>query len=618
MRCATCHEEVAIVSNFCPFCGSPLAAVNHAHLEGIRLFCEGAYEAASAKLQFARAIDPADPAVAKDLAHALLHAGHTGKASKIYAEILRSHLHYADASFNYALLMMNSRDMTTARSLLRSVTENSRIDFYPGRFYLGLLYPTLNSFLSDVFLYLGQIEMELLRSDEATGLLHLAVEKNAQQVSAYIALGDLGMQQRNYAEAIERYSTAMTLQPLGDEIAELHLKLGMAYQQTDDIAEAIKEFRWVLQRDPHSIAALENLNRIYEQQGGQREEAGQVLSGAAIEGASPIFGLSVSGRSADDSILTIGNTPEMRRVMRHARIAAASDSTVLVIGENGTGKELIARTIVQNSPRRDRPFVTINCAAIPEALLESDLFGHERGAFTDAKSQKKGRFETAHMGTIFLDEIGELSPALQVKLLRVLQEREFNRVGGNEVVKVDVRVIAATNRILEQLISRGLFREDLFYRLNVVPIHIPPLRERRDDIPLLVDYFLQKLRKLDPKHVVRFSPEEMELFMEHNWPGNVRELENMVERAVVMGTQSGLFLQELTKLRRTHSPRHTPAPGDDVPEITLDALEHEHIQRVMRKVGGNQKRAADILGINQSTLWRKLRRMSAEKPPAES
>lgn len=613
MLCGNCHEEVAIVSNYCPFCGTALVVVNQRHVEAIRLFCEGEYEAAAAKLQFARAASPNDSSVAKDLAHALLHAGKTDLAAEIYAHVVGEHRQYADVNFNYALLLMNSNNLTAARDLLQLIIGSSRVDFYPGRFYLGLMYPTLGSFMSDVYLYLGLIEKDLLRPDRAMQLLRLSVEKNPRQVTAYVALGDVSMQERNYGDAVEKYMTAMTLNPLGDEIADLHLKLGMAYRQTDNTAEAVKEFRWVLQRDPTNITALENLNILYEQMGENRPAQSTLHQGSAHEGASPIFELSASPDSGmGERIQIIGGTMEMRRVMRHARLAAASDATVLITGEHGTGKELIARAIVYNSPRNEKPFVTVNCAAIPEPLLESDLFGHEKGSFTGASGQKHGRFEIANHGTIFLDEIGDLSPSMQVKLLRVIQEREFNRVGGNEVLKVDIRVIAATNRNLEEAIKQGQFREDLFYRLNVLPIHIPPLRERRDDISLLVNYFLDKFRKRHPKAVISFSPEEMELFVEYNWPGNVRELENMIERAVVMGTQSGAFLQELTKMKRPAPSKGTQEQETASADMTLEALEQQHILRVLRRTHGNQKQAADILGINQSTLWRKLKRYGIE------
>lgn len=234
----------------------------------------------------------------------------------------------------------------------------------------------------------------------------------------------------------------------------------------------------------------------------------------------------------------IGTSSKMQEVYKIIERVAASNATVLIRGESGTGKELVARAIHYNSPRAQKQFIAVSCAALPETLLESELFGHEKGSFTGATGQKIGRFELAHQGTLFLDEVPEISPAVQVKLLRALQEREFERVGGTKTVKVDVRLIAATNRDLEQLVADGVFRADLYYRLQVIQIFLPSLRERRDDIPTLVEHFIQKFNKENGKEVKFFAPEAMDLVMQYGWPGNVRELENAVERCVVLADPS--------------------------------------------------------------------------------
>ncbi|MBN1902888.1 sigma-54-dependent Fis family transcriptional regulator, partial [Candidatus Sumerlaeota bacterium] len=341
---------------------------------------------------------------------------------------------------------------------------------------------------------------------------------------------------------------------------------------------------------------------------------------------------SESSPGTETSVRIIGKSQGMLRVMRHARLAASCDSTALIMGENGTGKELLAKAIYYNSSRRNKSFVIVNCAAIPEALLESDLFGHEKGSFTGAYTQKIGRFEMANEGTLFLDEIAELSPKLQVKMLRMLQEKEFNRVGGNETIKVDVRIIAATNRNLKELIAQGLFREDLYYRLNVLPIFIPPLRERAEDIPLLVNFFLRKYHRRSPQASVHIyqnqnikglSEEDMAVLMEYYWPGNIRELENVIERAVVMGTNSSLYLEELAKLKKLslkakkedQSHFALYAKTLNMPEndnMTLAEMEREYIKHILSQTGGNQRKAAAILGINPTTLWRKLKIFNVE------
>jgi len=230
----------------------------------------------------------------------------------------------------------------------------------------------------------------------------------------------------------------------------------------------------------------------------------------------------------------VGDSRKMQEVFKIVERVASSNATVLVRGESGTGKELIARAVHYNSPRRDKPFIAVSCAALPETLLESELFGYEKGAFTGAVGQKAGRFELAHRGTLFLDEIPDISPAMQVKMLRVLQEREFERVGGTKPVRVDVRLLAATNRDLEQAVANGEFRPDLYYRLQVIQIFLPPLRERREDIPALMEHFIEKFNKENGKNIKFVSPEAMDLLMKYNWPGNIRELENAVERGVVL------------------------------------------------------------------------------------
>ncbi|MFA7468035.1 MAG: sigma-54 dependent transcriptional regulator, partial [Desulfotomaculaceae bacterium] len=280
---------------------------------------------------------------------------------------------------------------------------------------------------------------------------------------------------------------------------------------------------------------------------------------------------------------------------------AHSNASVLITGESGTGKEVAAVALHQNSPRHNKPFIPINCAALPEQLLESELFGHERGAFTGATARKLGRFELADKGTIFLDEIAEMSLNMQAKLLRVLQEKSFERVGGTETLSVDVRVIAATNRELGEAIKKGTFREDLFYRLNVIHIHLPPVRERKEDIPLLAKHFLQKYGHI--YHVEKISPEAMELLCSYHWPGNVRELQNVIERSAIICRNN--------RIDPEHLPRELYVPQQfssdvviDFPDrgISLEELEKELILKALEKSAGNQTKAAQLLGITRSAL----------------
>jgi two-component system response regulator HydG len=305
----------------------------------------------------------------------------------------------------------------------------------------------------------------------------------------------------------------------------------------------------------------------------------------------------------------VGKDPAMQTVFRLIEDVAASDATVLIHGESGTGKELVARAVHLRSLRRQKPFVVINCAAYPATLLESELFGHEKGSFTGASRMRIGRFEEAHGGTVFLDEVGEISASAQIKLLRVLQTRELERLGSNKAITVDVRVVAATNRDLMEEVRSGRFREDLFYRLNVIPIHLPPLRERRNDIPLLARHFLRRFAESHGKDVHEFSPDVMRVFLQHPWPGNVRELENTVEHAVVLARGNRIEIWDLP--RDLEQSSREPEKTDQAD--TLMDRERQAILEALRATDGNKKNAAKRLGISRSTLYTKLKKYGLDR-----
>lgn len=310
----------------------------------------------------------------------------------------------------------------------------------------------------------------------------------------------------------------------------------------------------------------------------------------------------------------IGYSDGMKKIFDTIEKVASSDSTVMIYGESGTGKELVAKAIHFNSERINSPLIAVNCGAIPEELLESELFGHEKGAFTGAIRSRVGRFELANEGTIFLDEIGDMSPALQVKVLRVLQEKQFERIGGVKTLQVDVRIIAATNQDLEKAIAEKRFREDLFYRINVIPIHLPPLRERKVDIPMLANHFLRKFDKLKRKTVEKIAPEAMECLLRYPWPGNVRELENLIEMIVVLKEEGNIEVADLPdKIIML------PSAGGRISgiEITdqginynelIDKLEKDLLSRALEKAGGAKNRAAKLLNLNRTTFVEKLKR----------
>jgi len=313
----------------------------------------------------------------------------------------------------------------------------------------------------------------------------------------------------------------------------------------------------------------------------------------------------------------VGSTPEMQRIFRMIDDIAPTNATVLIYGESGTGKELLARAVHNCSHRADKPFVKVNCAAVPENLLESELFGHERGAFTSAVARRLGRFEVADTGTVFLDEIGEMSPAMQAKLLRVTQEKEFERVGSSQTIRVDVRIVAATNQDLKERVARGEFREDLYYRLSVIPVYLPPLRERKADIPLLVNKFIAYYSETLGRKVTQVSEDGMRMLMDYDWPGNVRELENCIERAVIFAKGSVIEEDNLyIGLPAINAPASSGTHGNGgeagqagpgVRPMSIREVEKAHIVQVLRETHSNRTLAARILQISRRTLLNKIK-----------
>lgn len=366
-----------------------------------------------------------------------------------------------------------------------------------------------------------------------------------------------------------------------------------AHGTVDSAVEAIKQ------------GAFDYVTKPFDQ-----EEIAQVVGKALATESRNARTHLISDGSAGKGI--IGESAPLREVFALIEKVAPSPTTVLVTGESGTGKELVARALHERSPRADGPFIQINCGAIPENLFEAELFGYEKGSFTGAVTSKPGRFEIADGGTLFLDEVGELPKDMQVKILRALQQGQIDRVGGVRTLDVDVRVIAATNVDLAQAVAAGEFREDLFYRLNVIPIHLPPLRERYEDIPLLVEHFLRRFNERLGKDVKRVAPDALAALLEHNWPGNIRELENLMERSVLLIEGDTIHLSDLPGLRRGSA----PAPqGEDLDEMGLKEyvrvhtakLERVRIQRVLEAEDGNVTRAARRLGISRKSLQTKMK-----------
>ncbi len=383
--------------------------------------------------------------------------------------------------------------------------------------------------------------------------------------------------------------------------AQMPVLMITAYSSMDSTIEAIRQGAYDYLSKPCNIEELKiTVKRALEQYQLRQENQ--------------YFRQELRGKYKFENI--VGTTQPMLDVYKTVARVVNSKATVLIQGESGTGKELVARAIHFNGPGADRPFVAVECASLAESLLESELFGHVRGAFTGAVEAKRGLFEMADGGTCFLDEIAEISPALQAKLLRVLQEHEIRRVGGTESIPLDVRVIAATNKDLESLVQAERFREDLFYRLNVVTIHLPPLRDRQDDIPLLATHFLRKYSEENHKLITHIAPAAIELLCSYEWPGNVREIEHVIERAVTLTMNSCLLPEDLPPKLQERTPPLRSEGFDGVtrepPLLTLEELEKQHIQEVLRATQGNKKKAAEILGINRRSLYRMAKRYSLD------
>jgi len=316
-----------------------------------------------------------------------------------------------------------------------------------------------------------------------------------------------------------------------------------------------------------------------------------------------------------DATRIVGRSQKMKDVLETVAMVAPTEASVLILGESGTGKELIANALHQGSTRSDKRFIKVNCAALPETLLESELFGHEKGAFTGAIGRRPGRFELADGGTIFLDEIGEMSLATQAKLLRVLQEREFEPLGSTKTVKVDIRIIAASNKILGEEVKKGTFREDLFYRLNVVPIYLPPLRERKEDVPLLIEHFLSIYNEKNGRRLHGFHPRALDALMRYAWPGNIRELENVVERAVILTRDDYVPFSELPEaIRGTDGDPLSDQFREGIrPGMTIREMEKELIIKTLEDNDGNRTRASRVLGITRRTLQHKLKEYDLDR-----
>jgi len=425
--------------------------------------------------------------------------------------------------------------------------------------------------------HLGGEGYEIVEADDGDVAIHLAREREIDLI-----LLDLKMKRVGGMEALAAIQEAKPALPV---------IIITAFSSVENAVEAMKKGAFDYVTKPVDAAELAltveralSFERLQQENAALKERLGEKFDFGHI----------------------IGSSRPMRELFETLALVAPSDATVLITGESGTGKELVANAVHQNSPRSDGPFVKVNCAALHENLLESELFGHEKGAFTGAAEQRKGRFELAHKGTLFLDEIGDMSPTTQAKILRVLQEGEFERLGGTKSIRVDVRLIAATHKDLQQMVAEGSFRQDLFFRLSVVPLELPPLRERPEDIPTLAGHFLEKYSAKNRKDIRGLHPEALDALLAYAWPGNIRELENTLERAVILCLGEQIGLRELPVSVR-EAAKSTVRPFALRPGHTLKEMEEDLIRATLAQTDGNRTRAAEILGITRQTLQNKLK-----------
>jgi transcriptional regulator with PAS, ATPase and Fis domain len=593
-------------------------------------FEQGEYDEALKHFEKVLAKNKKSPLALRDCGHASFHLQESQKALDYYAQAAELQPRLLDAHLNTGLLQAQRGHVNDALFEFMEVLQYFH-PFEAGAFYLGLLH-TPETLETQVRLQIGLLLKQRGDLEQSIEQFRAILQKSPKHLLALGNLGDSQLALERWVDAAQTYRKALSVVPEGPERDNLQNDLGVAFFRGGEMEKATEQFKGVLKRDPDNVNAVYNLGQVYFHEGltgrvkRDYEELAKSKGGGAIlfalsKSIADVAGAQRAEESSDN--LLIGQSAPMRALRDLIRRAAASDATALILGENGTGKELVARSIHQQSNRHDKPFLAVACSALSETLLESELFGHEKGSFTGAFVRKIGRFEAANHGTLFLDEIGEISQALQVKLLRVLQEREFERVGGTETLKVDVRILAATNRDLKKEVAEGRFREDLYYRLNVILVEVPPLRERTDDLPILLDHFLAKLRKKGATRFEGASPEALRRLATHRWPGNVREMENLVERVVT--------LFDDTRIRPEHLPpdllgekmyvKHpVTTEGLAVPETSwasignLADMEKEAIQRVLVETRFNKKKAAEKLGISRPTLYEKIRRYKLELP----
>jgi len=613
MYCESCGKKVDLNVKFCKNCGQKVRT-----LEQIEADIVGDFKNHNFNLIIDR-IKSIEGAADRDFIRKIegdlaFVNGNYKEARNNYGSIPRNKRTW-DVFFNLALINLNDNKIDEAVTDLQAIKVQ---DADPGTSPIySDRYRDRNALLADIQLYLGILYKNAGKKSGAIKSLEKALEYGAGNELAHANLGDIYFKDDNYDEAIRHYESAIKISSDPMKKSNLYNDLGFAYFRKGLANDAVESFKKAVIMNPDNRNAVYNLGVIYMKDGMQdkiKDDYKEFLKHG--EGVDIVFNITKSmmetARHESERISSIdfiGDDSSIKKVKEIIVKAAETDSTVFIQGENGTGKELAARAIHKLSKRGGSPFIVVNCGALPETLLESELFGYEKGAFTGAVKDKPGRFELADKGTIFLDEIGDITQAMQVKLLRFVQQKEFERVGGNETKKVDVRIITATNRDIKKLVEEGKFREDLFYRLYVLPIVMPPLRDRGKDIMTLAVHFLKNFSEKYGKNFKAFSKEAAEDVLKYPWPGNVRQLENVMERTVTLdnGTEvlAGHLPEELIKAGESKSGELS---GKDKNTAGTEAGK-EHIVEVLARVKYSRNLAAKELGISRVALWKKMKKL---------
>jgi DNA-binding NtrC family response regulator/Tfp pilus assembly protein PilF len=615
VNCPRCQTKAARQDRYCRKCGAPLGALSEGLEEAALRFHRGDYSGALDLLKSELQRRPDDAQLVSWIGHAHYFSGRESEARESYARALALDPGLWDALYQQAALdFAKGSFLASAQGFSQAAEAECALKGHPLEALFG---GHVRQARASAWLYAGLSHKELGQTVLAVDALKKASNLDSGNPLPWGVLADLHMGAQDFEAAAAAYEEALSKVKDDAGLLALRNDLGVALFRAGKLERAAEEFKKVIQVDPKNSNAIYNLGVLYLKQGlgeGMKDDLREFLK--ADDAEHILLGLT---RSMVDAARSQGGDQERAGILGRSRAigevldlvrrAASSDATVLLLGENGTGKEMVARAIHLNGPRRDKPFVAVNCGALPETLLESELFGYEKGAFTGAATAKPGRFELAEGGTLFLDEIGDLKLSLQVKLLRAIQEKSYERLGGTKTLKSDIRIIAATHRDLRQKVVSGEFREDLFYRLYVVPISLPPLRERKEDIPILAQHFLERNSAKAGKRFSGIEPAALEKLISYPWPGNVRELENVLERAVAIYDDTSLRPEHLQFDALTAGPvlalpqARTIAPAQ---VVSLEDAEREVIVRQLKQAQFKVPVAAKALGLSRATLYRKL------------